>query len=77
MKQQTVKPQELKSIRAVAKELQFDQVTLWRFIKRTPTIHTYRIGQILAVSPGEVKQAIAKLEASGKRLGYPKQKVSA
>ena len=73
MKQPSVKPEELTSIRALAKELDYEQTTLWRFIKRTPTIKTYRISQVLAVNPAEVKKAIAKLEASGKTLGYARK----
>ena len=73
MKQPSVKPEELTSIRALALELGYQQTTLWRWIVRSPQIKVYRISKIMAVNPAEVKRELAKLEASGKTLGYAKK----
>lgn len=73
MKQPQVRLEEVTSIRALALELGYQQTTLWRWIVRSPQIKVYRISKIMAVSPTQVKSELAKLEASGKTLGYAKK----
>jgi hypothetical protein len=74
MKKSQPQIEELTSIRSLAQQLGYEQTTLWRFIKRTPAIQTYRLSQVLAVSPAQVKAELVKLEARGKKLGYSKVK---